>query len=252
MLLNKRMGTLGLQAPPHGDRRGGEDAVERQTVPGSLATVDLPILFDRHDVLAVAKPEGLAAIPERRDDPDCLHARLSRQCGQRLWAVHRLDKEVSGVILFARTAGMHRTLCLLFEQRHVRKTYLALVHGNVSEASGTIDLPLREYGSGRIAVDRQRGKPSVTDYRVVERFDALTLLEVSPRTGRRHQIRAHLYALGHAIVGDERYGDRAVQRTFARLMLHAMALALHLPDGPAIAIEACRSETFDAGLAACR
>ena len=96
------------------------------------------------------------------------------------------------------------------------------------------------------------GKPSITAFCVRERFGAFTLVEVEPRTGRRHQIRVHLYHLGHPIVGDLRYGDRAIQRHFARLLLHASGIALPLPSEKPLELRDCPSATFDAELARLR
>ena len=101
-----------------------------------------------------------------------------------------------------------------------------------------IDRPLRQFGSGRIGVDTARGKSSLTKYRVVERFDLTTLVQAFPKTGRRHQIRVHLYSIGHPIVGDRSYGDRATQEDFARLMLHAQKIILSLPSGTDLTVEA--------------
>jgi len=183
-------------------------------------------------LLAVDKPTGLATIPERDPAADCLLARLQSEHG-RLFIVHRLDKEVSGVVVFARSAAAHRSLCLQFEARSVSKTYLALVHGEIGDESGRIETPLRTFGSGRTGVDLVAGKPSVTTYRVLQRRPGLTLLELAPLTGRRHQLRAHLYSIGHPIAGDARYGEAARAAGFPRLMLHALSLALDHPDSGA-------------------
>ena len=134
--------------------------------------------------IAVAKPAGIAAIPEAAGDTDCLQARIAVELGTRVWVVHRLDKEVSGVILFALNAEEHRRLNLAFEHRLVTKTYLAGAHGVVSGDAGEIDLPLREFGSGRIGVDHEKGRPCLTRWRVRERRDDQTLLEMEPHTER--------------------------------------------------------------------
>jgi RluA family pseudouridine synthase len=196
----------------------------------------IPVLFEDDDCLVVDKPEGLASIPEGDQDKDSLLAQLEAERCRKLYAVHRLDKEVGGAILFAKTPDAHRFLNDQFAGRSVRKTYLALVHGIVEPTEGTIDLPLREFGSGRMGVDRRRGKPSVTTYRVIRRCEPYTLLSLHPLTGRRHQLRVHLYSIDHPIVGDRRYGDRAVQAVFPRLMLHAQAIAYQMPSGEMVDI----------------
>jgi len=211
----------------------------------------IEFLYRDPDVVAVNKPEGVAAVPEHAHDPACLSELVSAALGARVMPVHRLDKDVSGVILYACHAAGHRFLNTVFEERRVKKTYLALVHGTIAEESGVIDQPIREYGSGRMGVSPE-GKPSQTAFRVRERFGAYTLVEAEPRTGRRHQIRVHLYHLGHPIVGDLRYGDRAIQQRFARLLLHASGIALPLPAGKPLELRDCPSATFDAELARLR
>ena len=116
----------------------------------------IPVLFESEDVVVVDKPEGLASIPERKPQGESLVEVLSAERGEKLYTVHRLDKDTSGVIVFARNAEAHRWLNRQFERRLVEKRYLALVHGVVTEDGGTIDEPLRQFGSGRIGVDRER------------------------------------------------------------------------------------------------
>ncbi len=205
----------------------------------------IPILYEDDDILAVSKPEALAAIPERRGQGGSLFEVLCEQRGERLYIVHRIDKETSGLIVFARHAEAHRRLNRQFETREVEKTYLALAHGVIAEDAGSIDAPLRQFGSGRVAVDPERGKPSATGFCVVKRFGSHTLVEARPRTGRRHQIRVHLYHLGHPIAGDPLYGDEATRRGFTRMMLQAWRLELTLPSGQGLALEAPIPESFE-------
>jgi tRNA pseudouridine32 synthase/23S rRNA pseudouridine746 synthase len=211
-----------------------------------------PILFENDDLLAVNKPEGLASIPEGVKDRDCLLSLLESAGTGRLYIVHRLDKEASGVILFARNAATHKHLNEQFRQRTVSKTYVALVHGVIAENSGIIDQPIREFGSGRMGVDRQRGKPCRTEFQVSERLAAYTLVQAHPLTGRRHQLRVHFYSLGHPIVGDRRYGDKAMQRAFPRLMLHAQEITFPLPTGEKVTVQAPIPESFWAVVAMVR
>ena len=203
-------------------------------------------LFENDDLVVVDKPEGLAAIPTRDGRGGSLFETLCQQRSERLYVVHRLDKDTSGVIAFARNAASHRWLNQQFESRAVQKTYRALVHGVVAAGMGTIDEPLRQFGSGRVGVDPKRGKASVTEFRVIERFASHTLVEAYPHTGRRHQIRVHLYDLGHPIVGDPLYGEKALQSCFPRLMLHALRLTLPASSGPPITVEAPISTSFQA------
>jgi len=204
----------------------------------------IPILFENEDVLAVHKPEGLASIPEGRPGRDCLLSLLTALAPDKLYVVHRLDKDVSGVILFAKNAVAHKCLNEQFNQRRVRKTYIALTHGVMEMDGGRIDKPLRRFGSGRMGVDLERGKPCITEFRVEERLGAYTLVRVHPITGRRHQIRVHLYSIGHPIVGDRLYGEKKMQLRFPRLMLHAQKIALRLPTGEEVEIEADPPPSF--------
>lgn len=191
----------------------------------------IQILHHDADCVAVMKPAGVAAIPEKRDDQSCLAALLSAQLGTPVMPVHRLDKEVSGVMLYALHPEAHRFLNTAFEKRDVHKTYQALVHGVMVEDQGVITRPIREFGSGRMAVDDLTGKPSETRYSVLKRSDRFTLVELSPQTGRRHQLRVHLYSIGHPIVGDTRYGDKSLQAGFPRLMLTSTGIDLILHSG---------------------
>ncbi len=204
------------------------------------------ILYEDGDLLAVDKPEGVVSISEagRGGLPELLKPAFAAK----LFAVHRLDQDVSGIILFAKNAAAHRHLNMEFDRRAVRKTYLALVHGSLSEGRGTIDKPIREFGSGRMAVDPRRGKPSSTEFERIERLDGGTLVKAFPATGRRHQIRVHFYSIGHPVVGDLKYGDGSVQRRFSRLMLHALAVEFRHPDGRDLTIEAPIPASFSAAL----
>jgi tRNA pseudouridine32 synthase / 23S rRNA pseudouridine746 synthase len=188
-------------------------------------------LYDNDDIVAIDKPTGISSIPERDLGVESVLTILEKQLGQKLFIVHRLDKEVSGVLLFARNAAAHRFLSLAFEKRAVKKTYRAIVHGRVADERGVIDKPLRQFGSGRMGVDESKGKPCVTEFAVIERNGDFTLLNAFPLTGRRHQIRVHLYSIGHPIAGDPLYGDKAVQQKFPRLLLHAEKIELDLPTG---------------------
>jgi tRNA pseudouridine32 synthase/23S rRNA pseudouridine746 synthase len=204
----------------------------------------LEIVHEDERLIAVSKPSGVAVAAGGGVDAGAtLLAQVERHVGAKAFLVHRLDRGTSGVIVLAKDADTHRRLSSLFESRQVEKTYVALVAGHVEAASGEIDHPLRAFGSGRVAVDR-RGKPAITRYALTERLPSADLLEVHPLTGRRHQIRVHLYALGHAVIGDTRYGhDRPVGGA-ARLMLHARELVLPESDGTTIVLRAEPPEDF--------
>ncbi len=207
----------------------------------------LEILHTDERIVVVAKPVGSVVVPGRGPDPEepLSHA-LGRELGSQVWVVHRLDREASGVVLFARDAEAHRSLSLQFERRETSKSYLVLVQGAVA-APGEVDRPLREFGSGRVAVD-PRGKPALTRWRVLRRFPGATLLEVEPVTGRRHQIRVHLYSIGHPVMGDTRYGEPRPVGGAPRLMLHAHTLAFVHPDGAPTTVRSEPGPDFEAVL----
>ena len=179
---------------------------------------------DRH-LVVVDKPAGLLSVPGiGPEKADCLVARLQAEApGARI--VHRLDFDTSGVIVLALDADIHRELSRQFQDREVRKRYVAIVAGRVAGDSGEIDLPLRKeaLGSARQIVHPTGGKPSVTRWTVVERLadPPRTRLALEPLTGRSHQLRVHCLALGHPILGDPLYGTPESQAAAPRLMLHA-------------------------------
>ena len=189
------------------------------------------ILYQDDELVAVDKPEGVSTLPERDPRRPCVLHTLSEQLGEAPLVVHRLDKAVSGVLLFARHAGSHRWLNGLFARRRIRKQYVGVVHGRPSPPEGEIDLPIRQFGSGRMGVDPDRGKPSLTAYRLLETFAGHSLLELQPLTGRRHQLRVHLYQIGHPLVGDPLYGDRHDASGDLRLMLHAREVEFETANG---------------------
>ncbi len=202
------------------------------------------ILFEDDNVITVSKPEGIASITENDTTIDSLHSLLEKKLNQKLFIVHRLDKEVSGVILFAKNPRTHKFINDQFAERKVKKYYTALVHGVVKENDGVIKKPIREFGSGRMGIDDRKGKPSETRFHVTERFRDYTMLELNPSTGRRHQLRVHLYSIGYPIVGDVRYGDKIIQEKFSRIMLHAKRLEFLLPGEKTISVEAPLPDSF--------
>ena len=202
------------------------------------------LLLENSDLIAVNKSEGISSIAENDIKLDSLHSLLENKLGQKLFVVHRLDKEVSGVIVFAKNSRTHKYVNDLFAERKVKKYYTAAVHGVIKENEGVIRKPIREFGSGRMGVDDRKGKPSETKYVVEKRFRDYTLLSLNPSTGRRHQLRVHLYSIGHPIAGDTRYGDKTVQEKFSRILLHARSLEFQMPGGETIFVEAPVPNSF--------
>jgi tRNA pseudouridine32 synthase / 23S rRNA pseudouridine746 synthase len=209
---------------------------------------DPRVLYEDAELVAIDKPAGMATVAGGGIDEDAsLHAWVTRHVGGRTYVVHRLDRGTSGVIAFAKTEDAHRRLSQAFEGRAVGKRYLAMVDGHVGRATGQIAEPLRTFGSGRVGVDPQ-GSEAVTRYRRLERLKDADLLEVEPLTGRRHQIRAHCYAIGHPVLGDTRYGANRPVGGAPRLMLHAAELRLPVTDGEPLAIRADPPADFESVL----
>ncbi len=190
---------------------------------------------DAH-LLLVEKPAGLLCVPGRGEDKqDCLSLRVQRQYADAL-VVHRLDMATSGLWLMARGIEAQRTLSHAFAQRQVGKRYVALVAGSVEAVSGdwnVIDLPLAADWPNRPRriVDHINGKPSQTRWRVLshDRVANTTRLELEPITGRTHQLRVHLQALGHSILGDNLYAPPDIAQSAPRLLLHASELTFPHP-----------------------
>jgi len=182
--------------------------------------------------VVVDKPSGLLSVPGRGPDKqDCLSARVQARFNDAL-TVHRLDMETSGLMLFARGITAQRTLSRAFEERRVGKQYIAVVAGLMAEERGSIDLPLicDWPNRPRQMVDHDRGKPSLTYYEVIARDTGAqrTRVALTPVTGRSHQLRVHLAALGHAIIGDSLYALQP-PAPGARLLLHASQIRFPHP-----------------------
>lgn len=192
----------------------------------------LDILHHDHEILLVNKPSGLLSVPGKGDHlSDCLISRVQEAFPEAL-LVHRLDMDTSGVMVFGLTPHAQRHLGLQFEKRQTKKTYLARVWGKMAEKTGEVDLPLIVDWPNRPLqmVDHENGKPAQTEWRVMRYGDDETRVRLYPRTGRSHQLRVHMLALGHPILGDPFYA-KGPARDFPRLMLHAEALRLRHPDG---------------------
>lgn len=198
-------------------------------------------------LVIVDKPAGLLSVPGRGDDKkDCAATRVQALYPDAL-VVHRLDMATSGLLAFARGAAAQRCLSMAFAERAVGKVYEAVVDGQPQPGAADIDLPLRADWPRRPrqCVDRLNGKPSLTRYRVLAHDAARSCswLELTPLTGRSHQLRVHLQALGHPILGDALYAPPTVASRSARLLLHATALKLPHPlTGKVVAL--CSAAPF--------
>lgn len=193
-------------------------------------TDPLEIVYSDSEIIVVNKPSGLLSVPGKLEGrEDCLVSRLQHQFPSAL-LVHRLDCDTSGLIIFARNKKAQGFLGQEFEQRRAEKTYIARVSGIVQNDDGLIDLPLSADWPNRPRqmVNHEQGRPAQTGWEVMARGDGETRMRLFPKTGRSHQLRVHMLALGHPILGDPIYAT-GPSRQFPRLMLHAETLALHHP-----------------------
>ncbi len=192
----------------------------------------LDIVHQDERLIVFNKPVGLLSVPGiGPDKQDCLARRAAaRFPGARI--VHRLDRDTSGVLAMALDADAHRDLSGQFERREVRKVYVAVVSGVLSGESGQIDLPMRKDldDPPRQLIDHEHGRSALTGWRVLGSFGDRSRLELCPLTGRSHQLRLHMQAIGHPILGDDLYAPPEIAAAADRLLLHATSLSLLHPS----------------------
>ncbi|GAA4222584.1 tRNA pseudouridine32 synthase/23S rRNA pseudouridine746 synthase [Sagittula marina] len=192
---------------------------------------EIPVLHEDSDLLIVDKPAGLLSVPGKGPElADCLLTRLeSAFPTARL--IHRLDRDTSGVMVFALTAHAQKHLNLQFEQRKTKKTYVARVTGRLEPKTGEVDLPLIVDWPNRPRqmVCHETGKAALTGYRVLKASDEESRVRLFPHSGRTHQLRVHMLSLGHPILGDELYNPETASQ-YPRMMLHAEELRVNHPE----------------------
>ncbi len=205
------------------------------------------ILFDDEAILCLNKPGGMLVLPDRFDTAQPNLYSLLKEVFGSIFVVHRLDKDTSGVLLFAKTAQAHASLNGAFERHEVQKEYRAIVQGNPKADSDIINLPIIEHSTGTMGIATSGGKISKTEYTVLERFQEYALVALRPQTGRTHQLRVHLSAIQLPILGDAMYGSgggfylssiknkyrvkgREEQPLLKRTALHASSLAFMHPS----------------------
>ncbi|HLO81676.1 MAG TPA: RluA family pseudouridine synthase [Chitinophagaceae bacterium] len=223
-----------------------------------MTKLELKIIYEDDNLVAVNKPSGLLSIPDRFDAKiPSLKNILAEKYGD-IFVIHRIDRDTSGIILFARNEDAHRYYSMAFEERKIAKKYLGLVHGTPSPASGTIDKPIAHHPvlKGKMVVHKN-GKPSVTHYRTLDSFGLFSIVEFEIETGRTHQIRVHMQDKGNPIACDPLYGTAEpiflsrIKRNFKmsknqeveipmlnRLALHAHSLEFKTPSGNTVKLEA--------------
>ncbi|HLL42267.1 MAG TPA: RluA family pseudouridine synthase [Segetibacter sp.] len=223
------------------------------------------IIFENESFIAINKPAGLLSIPDRFGKDPSLKTLLQERLGK-VFTVHRLDKDTSGIIIFAKDELTHKDMSQKFEGRDVQKFYLGVVNGTMMNREGTIDVPIMERpGKTTLMMTHKKGKPSVTDYKVLEEFGLYSWVQFQIHTGRTHQIRVHAKYLGNSIVCDELYGNgqpillSTIKRKFKlskneleerpiinRLALHSWQLKFTGPEGNRYELEAPLSKDLKA------
>ncbi len=215
------------------------------------------VIFENDSFIAINKPAGLLSIPDRMQSEPSLKDMLLEKYGS-IFTVHRLDKDTSGIILFAKSEAAHKYFSRLFEERKIEKYYQGLVIGCPAQKKGTLDAPISEHPTQKgLMVVHRKGKPSVTDYEVLEDLKQFSLIQFQLHTGRTHQIRVHCRNMGHPLACDELYGDgkpillSSLKKKFKlsrhdeeerpmlnRLALHSYRLKFTDNDGKPIDLEA--------------
>jgi 23S rRNA pseudouridine955/2504/2580 synthase/23S rRNA pseudouridine1911/1915/1917 synthase len=208
---------------------------------------NIEIIYQDDDIVIVNKPSGIISIPDQHtDESKTLVGILKKQLNQKIWVVHKIDKDTTGVLVFAKNAEIHRNISMQFQNSQIYKKYIALLSGVLEENEGTISKPILI--SGREASIGITVKESITEFKVLERFKSYTLVEAMPLRCRRHQIRIHFWSLGHPLAIDAEYGVSdpimlsGLKRNYkvkkckpekpliSRLTLHAQFLTLTLPS----------------------
>ena len=207
-------------------------------------STEIKKIYEDENILVVEKPAGLEVSSEKEKDEKTLVDWLVKKYPEiskvgpdpaRPGIVHRLDKSASGLLLVAKTEAAFELLTKQFKERTVKKEYTVLVHGELTQDEGEIEFPIARANSGRFAalpMGSDAGRLAITEYEVVKRFKNFTLLSVRIKTGRTHQIRVHLFALGYPVVGDNLYRSKKIKKPLLpRLFLHASKVIFYDLDG---------------------
>jgi len=208
------------------------------------------IIYEDKNILVVDKPAGLEVAAQiEKGEPTLVDWLIKKYPSiahvgpdpARPGIVHRLDKNASGILLVAKTEAAFESLGSQFKNRTVKKEYTVLVHGELTQDEGTIEFPIARAKSGRFAalpLGSEKGRMAVTEYEVKKHFKNFTLLKVRIKTGRTHQIRVHLFALGYPVVGDNLYQNKKIKnQPIGRLFLHAEKLGIEGLDGERLEFE---------------
>lgn len=201
-------------------------------------------IYEDDNIFAIDKPSGLAVQGRSLERPsiDDILYNLKKD-GKRLYLVHRIDRDTSGVLILAKNKQAAAMLTDHFKNKTIRKTYLALLNGNLQKNEGVIDIPLKKKrinGMEKVYPDQVNGDRAISKFRLLKNYDDYCLVELSPITGRTHQLRVHCKEIGHAIIGDFKYGGKKVIRKEVanRLCLHAVKVEIDDYMGKSLIIEA--------------
>jgi 23S rRNA pseudouridine1911/1915/1917 synthase len=166
------------------------------------------VIFENEDFIAIDKAAGMLTIPDRHDDNQLSLYKILLKQYKPIFIVHRLDRETSGLILFAKNEQTHRYLSQLFEKRYIEKIYLGIIRGSLPEKEGSVNEAIAEHPSLKgVMTISKKGKPSSTDYRIIEDFGIYSFVQFNIHSGRTHQIRVHMKFSGHPVACDPVYGD---------------------------------------------
>jgi 23S rRNA pseudouridine955/2504/2580 synthase/23S rRNA pseudouridine1911/1915/1917 synthase len=166
------------------------------------------VIFENEDFIAIDKAAGMLTIPDRHDDNQLSLYKILLKQYKQIFIVHRLDRETSGLVLFAKNVQTHRYLSQLFEKRNIEKIYLGIIRGSLPEKEGSINEAIAEHPSLKgVMIISKKGKPSSTDYFMLEDFGIYSLVQFNIHSGRTHQIRVHMKFSGHPVACDPIYGD---------------------------------------------
>ncbi|MDR3071453.1 MAG: RluA family pseudouridine synthase [Endomicrobium sp.] len=221
---------------------------------------EIEIIFQDENIVVVNKPTGILVIPDQyTDENKTLIGVLQKQLNQKILAVHKIDYDTTGVLLFAKSQQIYKDVSIQFENSKIHKKYIVLLSGTLEEEEGTINKPILVSG-GDVLIN-SAGKESITNFKILERFKSYTLVQAFPLTARKHQIRVHFWSIGHPLAIDGEYGvsdpiilssikrnykvknEKREKPLISRLTLHAASLTLQL-NGKAITFEAPLPKDF--------
>lgn len=246
-LINENRVTVNAKSRPAGYKMRLGERVELQLPPLEMLdttseNIPLDIIFEDEHILAVNKPAGMVVHPAPGHSTGTLVNALLHHCEdlsgiggvERPGIVHRLDKETSGLVLIAKSETAHKILAMQFQNREIKKEYLAFVKGNVKNDKGSIDSPVGRHKTQRkkMGTGGNHSRPAYTHYEVLQRCKSWTYLKLRPKTGRTHQIRVHLASLHHPVIGDKLYGGKTPNTGMLKMdrqALHASHLELNHP-----------------------